>query len=91
MIFLLVLAMNAMAEEPEDRSPQLYQSFCVYCHGQTLDKIPLKEETTTEERVRIVKEGVAGMPPYAWMLQEGDAERIVVYLEEKLKVIEIPE
>jgi len=81
MIFLLIFAMSALADEPKDRSSLLYQNYCVYCHGERLEKIPLKEETTTEERVRLVNEGTGGMPSYAWMFYEGDAERIVKYME----------
>ena len=81
MIFLLIFAMTAMADEPEDKSPSIYQNYCVYCHGERLEKIPLKEETTAEERVKIVNKGIGGMPPYAWILSEGDAERLVKYME----------
>lgn len=89
MIFLFIFVLSAMAAEPEDRYSQLYQSFCVHCHGESVDKIPLKPETTTEERVRIIEEGTKGMPPYAWLLQEGDAEKIVAYLEKK-QAFEVP-
>lgn len=88
MIFLFIFALSVSASEPEDRSSQLYQSFCINCHGESLDKIPLKHETTTEERIRIVKSGAKGMPPYAWLPKEGDAERIVAYLEEKTQVFD---
>ena len=51
MILLFVLAMSAMAEEPEDRSETIYKSFCVNCHGESLEKVPLNADSTTEQIV----------------------------------------
>ena len=81
MILLFVLAMSAMAEEPEDRSETIYKSFCVNCHGESLEKVPLKADSTTEQRINTVNDGVSSMPPYNWMLQDGEAERLVKYME----------
>ncbi len=81
MILLMFLASIAFAEEPEDRSPTLYKVFCVNCHGESVEKIPLKGDSTTEQRVNSVNNGTVGMPPYSWMLQEGEAERLVKYME----------
>ena len=81
MILLFVLAMSAMAEEPEDRSETIYKSFCVNCHGESLEKIPLNADSTTEQRINTVNDGVSNMPPYNWMLQDGEAERLVKYME----------
>ena len=81
MILLFVLAMSAMAEEPEDRSETIYKSFCVNCHGESLEKVPLKPDSTTEQRINTVNDGVSSMPPYNWMLQDGEAERLVKYME----------
>jgi len=81
MILLFVLAMSAMAEEPEDRSETIYKSFCVNCHGGSLEKVPLKPDSTTEQRINTVNDGVSSMPPYNWMLQDGEAERLVKYME----------
>jgi len=81
MIFLFVLAMTAIAEEPEDKSAKIYSSYCVNCHGQSAEKIPLKEETTTEEKVQAINTGTKNMPPYNWILSDGEAERLVKYME----------
>ena len=81
MILLFVLAMSAMAEEPEDRSEKLYKSFCVNCHGESVEKVPLNPGSTTEQRIKAVNYGVSSMPPYNWMLQEGEAEKLVKYME----------
>ena len=81
MILLFVLAMSAMAEEPEDRSEKIYKSFCVNCHGESLEKVPLKADSTTEQRINTVNDGVSSMPPYNWMLQDDEAERLVKYME----------
>ena len=81
MILLFVLAMSALAEEPEDRSEKIYKSFCVNCHGESLEKVPLNTDSTSEERVKVINYGVSSMPPYNWMLQEGEAERLVKYME----------
>ena len=81
MILLFVLAMSAMAEEPEDRSETIYKSFCVNCHGESLEKVPLIADSTTEQRVKAINYGVLSMPPYNWMLQDGEAERLVKYME----------
>ena len=81
MILLFVLAMSAMAEEPEDRSEKLYKSFCVNCHGESVEKVPLNPESNTEQRIKAVNYGVASMPPYNWMLQDSEAERLVKYME----------
>jgi len=81
MIFLFVLALSAMAEEPEDRSETIYKSFCVNCHGESVEKVPLNSNSTLEQRVNIVNDGVLNMPPYNWMLREGEAERLVKYME----------
>ena len=81
MILLFVLAMSAMAEDPEDRSEKIYKSFCVNCHGESLEKVPLKADSTTEQRINTVNDGVSSMPPYNWMLQDDEAERLVKYME----------
>lgn len=81
MILLFVLAMSAMAEEPEDRSEKIYKSFCVNCHGERVEKVPLKPDSTTEQRINTVNDGVSSMPPYNWMLQDDEAERLVKYME----------
>tara|TARA_B100001094_G_C18122657_1_gene767720 strand:+ start:1320 stop:1574 length:255 start_codon:yes stop_codon:yes gene_type:complete len=81
MILLMFLASIAFAEEPEDRSPTLYKVFCVNCHGESVEKIPLKSDSTTEQRIGSVNNGAVGMPPYSWMLLEGEAERLVKYME----------
>ena len=81
MILLMFLASIAFAEEPEDRSPTLYKVFCVNCHGEGIEKIPLKPDSTTEQRIKIVNNGAVGMPPYSWMLLDGEAERLVKYME----------
>lgn len=81
MILLMFLASIAFAEEPEDRSPTLYKVFCVNCHGESVEKIPLNPDSTTEQRIKIINNGAGGMPPYNWMLLEGEAEKIVKYME----------
>ena len=53
MIFLFVLVMSAAAQEPEDNSAQIYSNYCVSCHGENLEKIPLIDESTTEQRENI--------------------------------------
>ena len=77
----MFMSMIALAEEPEDRSPTLYKVFCVNCHGESVEKIPLNSDSTTEQRVEFVKNGTVNMPPYSWMLLEGEAERLVKYME----------
>ena len=52
MILLFVLAMSAMAEEPEDRSETIYKSCCVNCHGESLEKVPLNAYSSTEQVCR---------------------------------------
>tara|TARA_E500000305_G_scaffold33033_1_gene25076 strand:+ start:167 stop:421 length:255 start_codon:yes stop_codon:yes gene_type:complete len=81
MILLMFLASIAFAEEPEDRSPTLYKVFCVNCHGESVEKIPLKPDSTTEQRINSVNNGTDSMPPYSWMLLDGEAERLVKYME----------
>jgi mono/diheme cytochrome c family protein len=81
MIFLFVLALSAMADEPEDKSAQIFSSYCVSCHGANLEKIPLKEDSTTKQRVQAINTGVKNMPPYNWILSDGEAERLVRYME----------
>ena len=83
MILLMLMSALALAEEPEDRSDTLYKVFCVNCHGENMEKVPLNPESTTEQRVQTIKSGVVGMPPYSWMLMEGEAERLVKFMEEK--------
>ena len=83
MILLMFLASMAFAEEPEDRSATLYKVFCVNCHGENMEKVPLKPESTLQQRVDAINAGVVGMPPYSWMLLEGEAEKLVVFLENK--------
>ena len=46
-----------------------------------MEKVPLNPESTTEQRIKTIKSGVVGMPPYSWMLMEGEAERLVKYME----------
>ena len=81
MILLMFMSMLAFAEEPEDRSPTLYKVFCVNCHGESVEKIPLKADSTTEQRVNSVNNGTDSMPPYSWMLLDDEAERLVKYME----------
>ena len=81
MIFLFVLGLSAMAEEPQDKSAEIYSNYCVSCHGETLEKIPLREGSTDEQRVQAVKTGIKNMPPYNWILSDGEAERLVKYME----------
>jgi cytochrome c5 len=81
MIFLFVLVMNASAQEPEDNSAQIYSSYCVSCHGENLEKIPLTEESTTEQRVKAITTGIKSMPPYNWILNDGEAEKLVKFME----------
>ena len=81
MIFLFALTMSALAQEPEDKSAQIYSNYCVSCHGENLEKIPLLEDSTTEQRVEIVNTGIKSMPPYNWLLSDGEAERLVKYME----------
>ncbi len=73
--------MSAIAEEPEDNSAQIFSSYCVSCHGANLEKIPLKKDSTTEQRVQAINTGVKNMPPYNWILGEGEAEKLVKYME----------
>ena len=77
----MLMSALAFAEEPEDRSVTLYKVFCVNCHGENMEKVPLNPESTTEKRVETINAGVVGMPPYSWMLMEGEAERLVKYME----------
>jgi cytochrome c5 len=81
MILLMFMSVLAFAEEPEDRSEKIYKSFCVNCHGERMEKVPLKPDSTTEQRINTVNDGVSSMPPYNWMLQDGEAERLVKYME----------
>ena len=83
MILIMLMGALAFAEEPEDRSATLYKVFCVNCHGESMEKVPLNPESTTEQRVQTINAGVVGMPPYSWMLMEGEAERLVKFMEEK--------
>ena len=46
MILLMFLATLAIADEPVDRTESIYASYCASCHGESIDKIPLKPETT---------------------------------------------
>ena len=81
MILLMLMSALAFAEEPEDRSATLYKVFCVNCHGESVKKVPLNPDSTTEQRVNTINYGVSSMPPYNWMLQEGEAEKLVKYME----------
>jgi len=81
MIFLFVLAMTAIAEEPEDKSAKIYSSYCVNCHGERVEKIPLNADSTLEQKVKAINLGVDNMPPYNWILGEGEAEKLVKYME----------
>jgi cytochrome c5 len=83
MILLMLMSALAFAEESQDRSETLYKVFCVNCHGESVEKVPLSPESTLEQRVKIVNDGTEGMPPYSWMLSEGEAERLVKLMEEK--------
>jgi len=83
MILLMLMSALAFAEEPEDRSATLYKVFCVNCHGENMEKVPLKPESTLQQRVDTVNAGVVGMPPYSWMLLEGEAEKLVIFLQNK--------
>ena len=81
MIFLLIFAMTAMADEPEDKSADIYRSYCTSCHGERAEKIPLKQESTAEQRLEAINIGVSNMPPYNWLLGEGEIERLIKYME----------
>ena len=81
MIFLFALAMSALAQEPEDKSAQIYSNYCVSCHGENLEKIPLLEESTTEQRVEVITTGIKSMPPYNWILNDGETEKLVKFME----------
>jgi len=83
MILLILMSALAFAENPEDRSATLYKVFCVNCHGENVEKVPLNPESTLQQRVEAVKAGVVGMPPYSWMLLEGEAEKLVIFLQNK--------
>ena len=83
MILFMLLASMAFAEEPEDRSATLYKVFCVNCHGESVEKIPLNPESTLETRIESINTGIADMPPYSWMLLEGEAEKLVKFMEKK--------
>tara|TARA_R110002124_G_scaffold147617_1_gene312912 strand:+ start:2394 stop:2654 length:261 start_codon:yes stop_codon:yes gene_type:complete len=83
MILLILMSALAFAENPEDRSATLYKVFCVNCHGENMEKVPLKPESTLQQRVDTVNAGVVGMPPYSWMLLEGEAEKLVIFLQNK--------
>tara|TARA_R110000850_G_scaffold44161_1_gene112634 strand:- start:367 stop:627 length:261 start_codon:yes stop_codon:yes gene_type:complete len=83
MILLILMSALAFAENPEDRSATLYKVFCVNCHGENMEKVPLKPESTLQQRVDTVNAGVVGMPPYSWMLLEGEAEKLVIFLQSK--------
>ncbi len=83
MILLILMSALAFAENPEDRSATLYKVFCVNCHGDNMEKVPLKPESTLQQRVDTVNAGVVGMPPYSWMLLEGEAEKLVIFLQNK--------
>jgi len=81
MILLFVLVMSAAAQEPEDNSAQIYSNYCVSCHGENLEKIPLIDESTTEQRVEAIITGIKSMPPYNWILKDGEAEKLVKFME----------
>ena len=83
MILLILMSALAFAENPEDRSATLYKVFCVNCHGENMENVPLKPESTLQQRVDTVNAGVVGMPPYSWMLLEGEAEKLVIFLQNK--------
>ena len=83
MIFLFVLAMSAMADEPADNSAQIFGSYCVSCHGENLEKIPLKEDSTTEQRVQAINTGIKNMPPYNWILNDDEVAKLVKFMEAK--------
>jgi len=83
MILFMLMGALAFAEEPEDRSATLYKVFCVNCHGENMEKVPLKPESTLQQRVDTINAGVVGMPPYSWMLLEGEAEKLVIFLQNK--------
>ena len=83
MILLILMSALAFAENPEDRSATLYKVFCVNCHGENVEKVPLKPESTLQQRVDTINAGVVGMPPYSWMLLEGEAEKLVIFLQNK--------
>ena len=83
MIFLFVLAMGAMADEPEDRSAQIFSSYCVNCHGFNLEKVPLNPENTSEQRAEVIKTGIKNMPPYNWILSDDEVAKLVKFMERK--------
>ena len=72
--------MLAFAEEPEDRSEKIYKSFCVNCHGERVEKVPLKPDSTTEQRINTVNDGVK----YATIQLDATrwrSRRLVKYME----------
>jgi cytochrome c5 len=83
MIFLFILTLNAMATEPEDKSEQIYRNYCASCHGENVEKIPLKPDSTIEAKQKAINLGVLNMPPYNWMLQEHEVSKIIKFIEEK--------
>lgn len=53
MIFLLIFAMTAMADEPEDKSSSIYQNYCVYCHGERLEKYHLNKKQQSKNVLKL--------------------------------------
>lgn len=83
MIFLFVFAMSAVADEPADNSAQIFGSYCVSCHGENLEKVPLNPENTSEQRAEVIKTGIKSMPPYNWILNDDEVAKLVKFMEAK--------
>ena len=83
MIFLITFVLSAMASEPEDRSEDLFRVFCDNCHGENMEIIPLNPKTTTEDRIYILNQGRGAMPPYSWVLKDGEDQKLITFLENK--------
>lgn len=81
MIFLFVFALSAIADDIPDRSSDLFNVFCDNCHGKSMNIIPLDPKNSTKERIDILKNGKGVMPPYNWVLKEGEAEKLILFLE----------
>jgi cytochrome c5 len=69
--------------ENSDRSEELYKTFCVSCHGEQVEKIPLNPESTQEYRISVVSNGAKEMPSYSWFLNKEEAKKLVEFMEKK--------
>ena len=64
--------MTAIAEEPEDKSAKIYSSYCVNCHGERVEKIPLNADSTLEQKVKAINLGVDRSEEHTSELQSQD-------------------